>query len=206
MQLVFKRIIDIVGTVCILILFSPLLLIIALLIRASMGSPVLFRHRRPGYKEKLFTLLKYRTMREEPGTNEERLTCLGRLLRKLSLDELPQLWNVLKGDLSLVGPRPLLIEYLDRYSPEHRRRHDVKPGITGWAQINGRNEITFTERFDLDIWYVDNWSLWLDFKIILKTIPKVFRREGIGSNGKTTTKLFDPLKHEHPDDIFKSVK
>jgi len=209
MQQKIKRAIDISVSLLVLVIFSPLLAVIALLIRATMGSPVLFRHQRPGLNEKIFTLYKFRTMtenRDEEGNllpNDERLTPVGRIVRTLSLDELPQLWNILKGELSLVGPRPLLTAYLDIYTPEQRRRHNVKPGITGLAQVNGRNEISFNERFAMDVLYVDNWSLWLDIKILLKTVPKVFKREGIGRDGQTTLKLFDPSKHKHPDDVYK---
>ena len=155
-----------------------------------MGGPVLFRQFRSGYRAKPFTLYKFRTMREAygldgaPRPDADRLTWLGRLLRRTSLDELPQLWNVLRGDLSLVGPRPLLMQYLPLYTPEQARRHDVKPGITGWAQVNGRNAIDWEEKFRLDAWYVDNWSLWLDAKILAMTLVKVLRREGISGQGR----------------------
>jgi lipopolysaccharide/colanic/teichoic acid biosynthesis glycosyltransferase len=168
-----------------LIMLSPLLLFISLIIYITMGGPVLFRHRRPGLHEKIFTLYKFRTMtdgRDKDGNllpNEERLTRVGRIIRGLSLDELPQLWNVVKGDMSLVGPRPLLVEYLDRYSHEQRRRHEMKPGISGWAQINGRNALSWEEKFELDVWYVDNFSFMLDLKIIITTVYKVLKRESI---------------------------
>ncbi len=210
LQIIGKRILDVSLTVIAFILASPLLIFLALIIYFSMGRPVLYRHRRPGYHENIFTLYKFRTMtedRDEEGNllpNEQRLTRAGNIIRRLSLDELPQLWNILRGDLSLVGPRPLLTAYLDIYTPEQRRRHNVKPGITGWAQVNGRNEISYNERFAMDVWYVDNWSLWLDIKILLKTVPKVFKREGLGRDGQTTSKLFDPSKHKHPDDVYKS--
>lgn len=185
-----------------LIVLSPVLAIVAILIYLTMGGPVIYRQRRPGYREKIFTLYKFRTMAndvDQAGNylpDEQRLTKLGNILRFLSLDELPQLWNVLKGELGLVGPRPLLIEYLDRYSPEQRRRHEVKPGITGWAQVNGRNAITWEEKFNLDIWYVDNWSLWLDFKILFLTLWKVLIREGISQQGKAT---MTPFLGHHKD-------
>ncbi len=161
-----------------------------------MGAPVLFRQTRPGLRGKPFIMYKFRTMTDErdPQGNllpdEQRLTRLGRFLRSTSLDELPELINVLKGDMSLVGPRPLLMKYLDRYTPEQFRRHEVKPGITGWAQVNGRNALTWEEKFKLDVWYVDNWNLWLDFKILLMTLVKVFRREGIGHGSQATMPEF----------------
>jgi len=191
-----KRIFDFFLALLGLILTLPLLGLIALLIWVFMGKPVLFRHQRPGFREKIFTLYKFRTMEEkydEQGNllpDEERLTPLGRILRSLSLDELPQLWNVLKGDLSLVGPRPLLVEYLDRYQPWQRKRHLVKPGITGWAQVNGRNAITWEEKFRYDVYYVEHWSLWFDLKIILITIWKVLKREGISQPGRATMEEF----------------
>ena len=191
-----KRIFDFFLALLGLILTLPFLGLIALLIWVFMGKPVLFRHQRPGFREKIFTLYKFRTMEEkydEQGNllpDEERLTPLGRILRSLSLDELPQLWNVLKGDLSLVGPRPLLVEYLDRYQPWQRKRHLVKPGITGWAQVNGRNAITWEENFRYDVYYVEHWSLWFDLKIILITIWKVLKREGISQPGRATMEEF----------------
>jgi sugar transferase EpsL len=176
-----------------LILVSPIMAVVALLVRWKLGSPVLFRQRRPGLGARIFTLLKFRTMIDARGSllpDEARLTPLGRRLRSLSLDELPQLWNVLRGDLSLVGPRPLLIEYLDRYTQEQARRHLVKPGITGWAQVNGRNTISWDEKFALDTWYVDHWSLWLDFRILLLTVSRVLRRQGISSGDHATMPEF----------------
>jgi len=184
-----KRLIDILATSIGLLVLSPLLTFIAVVVYIKMGGPVFFRQQRPGLHGKPFTLLKFRTMTDERGPdgallpNEDRLTPFGRFLRRTSLDELPELLNVLKGDMSLVGPRPLLMKYLDRYSAEQERRHEVKPGITGWAQINGRNAISWEEKFSLDIWYVDNVSLWLDFKILFLTIWKVLRREGISHDG-----------------------
>ena len=191
-----KRLVDIIVAVVGLLLLSPVLIIVAYLIRREMGSPVLFRQARPGIHGRPFQMIKFRTMRdavdEEGNTlpDSERLTKLGRFLRSSSLDELPELWNVLKGDMSLVGPRPLLMEYLPLYSPEQARRHEVRPGITGWAQVNGRNAITWDKKFELDIWYVDNRSLWLDLKIIWLTIRKVFRREGISATGEATMPKF----------------
>jgi lipopolysaccharide/colanic/teichoic acid biosynthesis glycosyltransferase len=185
-QRAVKRAFDISVSAAGLVVLSPLLLASAGAIRATMGSPVLFTHERPGRGEKLFTLFKFRTMRapkEGEGvwfrTDEERLSPLGRFLRSSSIDELPELWNVLRGDMSLVGPRPLLSEYLPRYTPEQRRRHDVRPGITGWAQVHGRQTIMFSKRLDYDLWYVDNWSLWLDVKILLLTVRDVLGSKGV---------------------------
>jgi lipopolysaccharide/colanic/teichoic acid biosynthesis glycosyltransferase len=171
-----------------LIIFSPILLVVAILVRIRMGSPIVFTQTRPGKNSRIFTVYKFRTMTGDCDadgnllSDEERLIPLGQFFRKASLDELPQLWNVFVGDMSFVGPRPLLVRYLERYSPEQARRHDVPPGITGWAQVNGRNALTWDEKFRLDIWYVDNWSLWLDFKILLLTVKKVFKQEGISQN------------------------
>jgi lipopolysaccharide/colanic/teichoic acid biosynthesis glycosyltransferase len=171
-----------------LIIFSPILLVVAILVRIRMGSPIVFTQARPGKNSRIFTVYKFRTMTGDCDadgnlrSDEERLIPLGQFFRKASLDELPQLWNVFVGDMSFVGPRPLLVRYLERYSPEQARRHDVLPGITGWAQVNGRNALTWDEKFRLDIWYVDNWSLWLDFKILLLTVKKVFKQEGISQN------------------------
>lgn len=191
-----KRIFDILGAGIGLALLSPVLLVLVVLIRRQMGSPILFRQTRPGKDGKPFEMMKFRTMRDATGKDGEllpdtaRLTPLGRALRSSSLDELPELWNVLKGDMSLVGPRPLLMEYLPLYSPEQARRHDVRPGITGWAQINGRNAISWDEKFALDVWYVDNRGLWLDLKIIWLTIRKVLKREGISAAGEATMPKF----------------
>ena len=191
-----KRIIDILGAGLGLLLVSPVLAIVAYKIGREMGSPVLFRQTRPGRHGRPFQMIKFRTMRDEIGTDgrplpdAERLTKLGRFLRASSLDELPELWNVLKGEMSLVGPRPLLMEYLPLYSPEQARRHDVRPGVTGWAQVNGRNAISWDEKFALDVWYVDNRSLWLDMKIIWLTIRKVIQRDGISATGEATMSKF----------------
>jgi lipopolysaccharide/colanic/teichoic acid biosynthesis glycosyltransferase len=179
-----------------LVLLAPVLLATAGAIRATMGPPVLFRQERPGRGGRPFRVAKFRTMREARGPDgsplpdAERLTRLGRFLRATSLDELPQLWNVLEGDLSLVGPRPLLVEYLPRYTPEQARRHEVLPGITGWAQVNGRNALTWEEKFALDVWYVDHWSLALDLRILATTMLRVLRREGISSEGHATMPEF----------------
>lgn len=191
-----KRFLDLAAAVTVFFFLWPLLLLLALLIRRTMGPPAVFKQERPGYQGKIFTVYKFRTMteeRDEKGEllpDEQRLTRLGTLIRSTSLDELPQLWNVLKGELSLVGPRPLLIEYLPRYSAEQQRRHDVKPGITGWAQVNGRNAISWPEKFAFDVWYVDHWSLTLDLKIIFLTAWKVVRREGISQDGRATMEMF----------------
>jgi len=183
-----KRLIDIAGSAAGLVVLSPLLGTTALAIAATMGRPVLFRHTRPGYKGRPFTMYKFRTMRpprEGEGvyfrTDADRLTALGRFLRATSIDELPELLNVLKGDMSLVGPRPLLTEYLAKYTPEQARRHDVRPGITGWAQVNGRQHSRFSQRLKNDVWYVDNWSLWLDAKILALTALDVVRSRGVES-------------------------
>jgi len=191
-----KRVFDLVLTILGLILLSPVILIVAVFVRFQHGSPVLFSQVRPGYEGKLFTLRKFRTMtdaRDAEGNllpDDVRLTKLGRFLRASSLDELPEMLNVLKGEMSLVGPRPLLVQYLERYSPEQARRHDVLPGITGWAQINGRNAITWEDKFRLDVWYVDHWSLRLDLKILWQTFAKVIKREGISQPGHATAEEF----------------
>lgn len=191
-----KRLFDIAGAVSGLVLLSPVIAVTAFLIWRQMGAPVLFRQTRPGLHGRPFEMIKFRTMRDavdakgNPLPDSERLTRLGRFLRASSLDELPGLWNVLKGDMSLVGPRPLLMEYLPLYSPEQARRHEVRPGVTGWAQINGRNAISWDQKFALDVWYVDNRSLWLDLKIIWLTIRKVFKREGISATGEATMPKF----------------
>ena len=191
-----KRIFDLVLTLPGLVVISPLLGLIALLVRVYHGAPVLFRQVRPGYQNRLFSVAKFRTMSEGRDTqgvllpDEKRLTSLGRILRATSLDELPELFNVLRGEMSLVGPRPLLEQYLERYSAEQIRRHEVLPGITGWAQVNGRNTITWEDKFSYDVWYVDHWSLWLDIKILVLTFWKVIRREGISQEGHATAEEF----------------
>ncbi len=192
----FKRLVDVTVALVALLVFAPLLAALALLIRLKLGTPVLFRQRRPGLHRKPFTLYKFRTMtdeRDEQGNllpDEQRLIRFGRFLRSTSLDELPELWNVIKGDMSLVGPRPLLMEYLPLYTPEQFRRHEVKPGITGWAQVNGRNALTWEEKFKLDVWYVDNQSFWLDMKILFLTICHLIKREGINQPGHVTMEKF----------------
>jgi len=173
-----KRVMDVIGAVVGLILLSPILLVVALLILVTMGRPVFFIQERPGLYGKPFRIIKFRTMRQGPGSDSERLTKLGRLLRRLSIDELPELWNVLKGDMSLVGPRPLLMKYLERYTPEQARRHLAKPGITGLAQVQGRRRIPFSKRIELDVLYVDNLSFWLDLKIIILSVYAVLFTRG----------------------------
>lgn len=191
-----KSFFDLLSTATMMVLFSPLLGALALLVRLTMGKPILFRQQRPGLGGRPFTLYKFRTMREafDPQgrllSDKERITPFGRFLRSTSLDELPELWNILKGDMSLVGPRPLLMQYLDRYTPEQARRHEVKPGITGWAQVNGRNALTWEEKFEMDTWYVDHRSFGLDLKIIFLTIWKILKREGINQPGRTTMDEF----------------
>ncbi len=179
-----------------LALLSPVLLGVAAVVRLSLGSPVLFRQVRPGLRGEPFEMLKFRTMRDAHDAHgrllpdAERLTAVGRFLRATSLDELPELLNVVRGEMSLVGPRPLLMEYLPLYTPEQARRHEVRPGITGWAQVNGRNALSWDEKFRLDVWYVDNQSLWLDLRILLRTVKKVFVREGISQEGHATMEKF----------------
>ncbi len=181
-----KRLLDVAVSGAALIAAAPLLGAIAVAVRASMGAPVLFRQQRPGLGGKPFTILKFRTMKSGPGSDAERLTRVGQLLRATSLDELPELWNVLRGDMSLVGPRPLLMQYLPRYSPEQARRHDVKPGVTGWAQVNGRNALDWDQKFALDLWYVEHRSLALDVSILARTVLTILRRDGI-SHGTDAT-------------------
>jgi sugar transferase EpsL len=191
-----KRFFDLVLTIPGLIVLAPWMAIIALLVRGKIRGPVFFRQKRPGLYGKSFTLYKFRTMidvRDDQNKcfpDIKRLTSIGRILRRLSLDELPELWDIIKGDMSLVGPRPLLMQYLERYTPEQARRHEVKPGITGWAQVNGRNALTWEERFKLDVWYVDHVSFLLDVKILALTVWKVIKREGINQPGHATMKEF----------------
>ncbi|MFA5370480.1 MAG: sugar transferase [Sideroxydans sp.] len=191
-----KRAFDLVISLLAVMLIWPLIAVLALLVRVNLGVPVLFRQQRPGLHAKPFYVYKFRTMLlscDENGKllpDEHRMTHFGSLLRKFSLDELPQLFNVLKGDLSLVGPRPLLMEYLPLYNAEQARRHNLKPGITGWAQVNGRNTLSWEEKFALDVWYVDHQSFWLDMKILLMTLIKVFRHEGISQQGHATMEKF----------------
>ena len=191
-----KRIVDFIFSLMLIMLLLPFLFILAMLIRAALGSPIFFKQERPGLNGKLFTLYKFRTMNNQMNDQGEllpdhiRLTSFGKFLRKFSLDELPQLFNVLKGDLSLVGPRPLLREYLPLYTDEQAKRHLVKPGITGWAQVNGRNELTWEEKFELDVWYVHHQTFLLDLKIVLLTVRKVLQSEGINQAGQATVEKF----------------
>jgi len=191
-----KRGLDVVASAIALILLSPLLVAVTLLIWLQMGRPALFRQKRPGYMRVPFFALKFRSMtdrRDQQGRllpDEERITRLGAFLRRSSFDELPQFWNVLLGDMSLVGPRPLLMQYLDRYTPEQARRHSVPPGITGWTQVNGRNDLPWEKKLALDVWYVDHWSLWLDLRILGITVWKVLKGEGISADGSATMPEF----------------
>lgn len=191
-----KKAFDITAAAIAVSLALPFLLLLCLSVRIKLGAPIFFSQTRPGYAGKPFTMYKFRTMTEERNqqgnllSDEKRLTRFGQLLRSTSLDELPELINVLKGDMSFVGPRPLLQEYLDRYTPEQARRHEVLPGITGWAQINGRNALSWEEKFKLDVWYVDNRSLWLDLKILYMTVIKTLHREGISAAGEATMSRF----------------
>jgi len=195
-----KRGFDLFASLLGLILLSPVIAVIAWNIRKKLGSPVLFRQVRPGRNGKPFEMIKFRTMRDahdvngEPLPDSQRMTAFGSFLRSSSLDELPELWNVVKGDMSLVGPRPLLMEYLPLYSAEQYRRHEVRPGVSGWAQVNGRNAIGWEEKFKLDTWYVDNQSFWLDMKVIFLTIKKVLVRDGISAEGEATASKFTGSK------------
>jgi len=192
-----KRVLDVVGAAGALVVSSPIQLAAAVSVRRQMGSPVLFRQERPGLEGRPFVLFKFRTMRspelgEDPvDSDAQRLTPLGRFLRSSSVDELPEFWNVLRGDMSLVGPRPLLMEYLDRYTPEQSRRHEVRPGITGWAQVNGRNSVSWDEKFAMDVWYVDHVSFGLDIRILCRTIAAVVGRSGISAAGHETMSEFE---------------
>ncbi|MGB0895405.1 MAG: sugar transferase [Parashewanella sp.] len=191
-----KRLFDFLASLIGLILLSPVIALVAWKIRKNLGTPVLFRQTRPGLNGKPFEMVKFRTMKDAVDKNgnllpdEERMTPFGDKLRNSSLDELPELWNVLKGDMSLVGPRPLLMQYLPLYSKEQARRHEIRPGVTGWAQINGRNAISWDEKFKLDVWYIDNRSFWLDVKVLFLTVKKVFVREGISAAGSVTMHEF----------------
>lgn len=197
-----KRIFDFLVALCAILTLLPVIIIVALLIRFKLGSPILFTQNRPGLHGKVFKMMKFRTMldgKDKQGNllpDNERMTKFGSFLRSTSLDELPGLFNVLKGDMSLVGPRPLLVQYLPLYSVEQARRHSVRPGITGWAQVNGRNAISWEQKFNFDVWYVDNQSLLLDFKILLLTVKKVFFREGISADGHVT---IEPFKGSNND-------
>lgn len=195
-----KRAFDVVAALLALILLSPILLWVALKVRSRLGSPVIFRQRRPGLNGEPFDMIKFRTMLEaydehgKPLPNEQRMTPFGKWLRATSLDELPELWNVLKGNMSLVGPRPLRMEYLPLYNAHQARRHELRPGITGWAQINGRNSLSWEQKFDLDVWYVDNQSFLLDLKILFLTVKKVVVKEGINASEEVTMKPFTGTK------------
>jgi len=191
-----KRLFDLILTIPALVVLSPVILMVAVLVRMRLGAPVLFRQQRPGLHDEPFTVYKFRTMMDARNAKEqllpdaERLTPFSRFLRSASLDELPAFWNVIKGEMSLVGPRPLLMQYLERYTPAQARRHEVRPGITGWAQVKGRNALTWEQKFILDVWYVDHISLWLDLKIIMLTVWKILKREGITQPGQATMPEF----------------
>lgn len=195
-RFVVKRAVDVVLSGLLLAVLSPVMAILAIMIRRNMGTPVLFRQPRGGKDGQVFLLNKFRSMRDaidsrgEPMPDDQRLTRLGETIRRLSLDELPQLWNVFWGDMSLVGPRPLLVEYLDRYTQQQARRHEVRPGITGWAQVNGRNAISWEEKFELDVWYVDNLSAWLDAIILIRTVGRVVRPTDVNASAHTTMPKF----------------
>lgn len=195
-----KRLIDILASGLALIMLGPVIIVVAILVNSKLGSPIFFKQIRPGLGGKPFKMVKFRTMLDavdsqgNPLPDEVRLTDFGKFLRSTSLDELPELWNVLKGDMSLVGPRPLLMEYLPLYSADQARRHEVRPGVTGWAQINGRNAISWEQKFELDTWYVDNQSLWLDIKILFLTVWKVVHRDGISAAGEATMTRFTGTK------------
>lgn len=197
-----KRLLDIIIASIALILLSPLYIFVAYKVKKNLGSPVLFRQVRPGLHGKPFEMIKFRTMKDavdeqgNPLPDRERLTPFGQMLRSTSLDEMPELWNVIKGDMSIVGPRPLLMEYLPLYSPEQARRHDVRPGMTGHAQVNGRNAIGWEEKFKLDTWYVENQSIWLDFKIMFKTVHKVLAKDDISAEGEATMTRFTGSQHK----------
>ena len=195
-----KRLLDFTLSLLALIILSPVLLVTAILVRIKLGSPIIFHQERPGKSEKIFRLYKFRSMTDECDENgdllpdDQRLTRFGQILRSTSLDELPELWNILRGDMSIVGPRPLLVKYLPLYNEEQRHRHDVRPGLTGWAQANGRNAISWEEKFKLDVWYVQHISFWVDLKVIFMTVKKVFCRDGISSETSVTMEEFSGTK------------
>lgn len=201
MKRLAKRVLDLVLSIPLLVLLAPVMMVVAIMVRIHLGRPVIFSHVRAGYLGKPFRMYKFRTMldlRDENGEllpDEQRLTPLGRFLRSTSLDELPELWNVIWGDMSLVGPRPLPVEYLPLYTPEQARRHEVPPGITGWAQVNGRNALSWEEKFALDVWYVDHWSLWLDIQILWRTVTVVISRRGVSAEGHVTMPRFTGTSH-----------
>ena len=197
-----KRILDVVIASAALVLLSPVYALVAYKVKKNLGSPVLFRQTRPGLYGQPFEMIKFRSMKDaldtagNPLPDSERLTPFGKMLRATSLDEMPELWNVIKGDMSIVGPRPLLMEYLPLYNSEQAKRHEVRPGITGYAQVNGRNAISWEKKFELDTWYVENQSLWLDFKIMLKTVKKVLAKDDISAEGEVTMHKFTGTKHD----------
>ncbi|WP_027400279.1 sugar transferase [Anaerovorax odorimutans] len=196
MKNLIKRVLDIVFSLILIICLSPLIFVMYFLAKVMLGSPVIFKQKRPGKDGKIFTMYKFRTMtdaKDKAGNllpDADRLTNFGKILRKTSIDELPELFNILKGDMSFVGPRPLLVQYLDRYSKTQARRHEVRPGLTGWAQVNGRNAISWEEKFKLDVWYVDHWSILFDIKIIFMTLMVVFKRSGVNAHGEATMSEF----------------
>lgn len=191
-----KRILDIISSLLAIIILSPLLAVTAVLVKTKLGSPVLFKQERPGKDEKIFTLMKFRTMTDENDENGEllpdevRLTKFGKFLRSTSIDELPELFNILKGDMSVIGPRPLLVEYIPRYNEHQHRRHEVRPGLSGWAQVNGRNTVSWEDKFDMDVHYVDNYSFAMDVKILFMTVLNVLKKEGISSETSATMEVF----------------
>ncbi|MEG0348986.1 MAG: sugar transferase [Acinetobacter sp.] len=197
-----KRILDVAIASTALVLLSPVYALVAYKVKKNLGSPVLFRQTRPGLHGQPFEMIKFRSMKDaldaagNPLPDSERLTPFGKMLRATSLDEMPELWNVIKGDMSIVGPRPLLMEYLPLYNSEQAKRHEVRPGITGYAQVNGRNAISWEKKFELDTWYVENQSLWLDFKIMLKTVKKVLAKDDISAEGEVTMQKFTGTKHD----------
>ena len=197
-----KRILDVAVASTALVLLSPVYALVAYKVKKNLGSPVLFRQTRPGLHGQPFEMIKFRSMKDamdaagHPLPDSERLTPFGKMLRATSLDEMPELWNVIKGDMSIVGPRPLLMEYLPLYNSEQAKRHEVRPGITGYAQVNGRNAISWEKKFELDTWYVNNQSLWLDFKIMLKTVKKVLAKDDISAEGEVTMQKFTGTKHD----------
>ena len=199
MQQRIKRVIEFIIVLVGLMIASPILVMVAILVKTKLGSPILFRQQRVGLNGEIFEMVKFRTMKDaydkngDPLPDEERLTKFGQLLRKTSLDELPELWNVLKGDMSLVGPRPLLVEYLPLYSKEQMKRHNVRPGVTGYAQVNGRNNISWAKKFELDVYYVENFSLWLDFKILFQTVAKVLGQADINQEDHVTMEKFNGM-------------
>ena len=191
-----KRILDIISSLLAIIILSPLLAVTAVLVKTKLGSPVLFKQERPGKDEKIFTLMKFRTMTDERDENGEllpdevRLTKFGKFLRSTSIDELPELFNILKGDMSVIGPRPLLVEYIPRYNEHQHRRHEVRPGLSGWAQVNGRNTVSWEDKFDMDVHYIDNYSFAMDVKILFMTVLNVLKKEGISSETSATMEVF----------------